>query len=203
MMDTFEMLYASNQGRIRRMLNRMVGPQDAEDLTQITFAKAAQALPKFRGDAEVSTWLHRLAVSVALDWLRSRAAHEAKLTGPLPEPSAEDKSAELTRTAATEPLPSPEQEVAHKDTNACIRAEIAKLAEPYRDILLLSFLAQLDDQQIANTLGLTLTNAKVRLHRARREFKKIIAARCDFYSNEFSCKPASPECCSAAQTSTP
>ena len=55
----------------------MVGPQDAEDLTQVTFAKAAQALPNFRGDAEVSTWLHRLAVNVALDWLRSRPVHDA------------------------------------------------------------------------------------------------------------------------------
>jgi RNA polymerase sigma-70 factor (ECF subfamily) len=77
--DAFGALYALNQGRIRALLSRMVGPQDAEDLTQVTFAKAAQALPAFRGKAEASTWLYRLAVNVALDWLRSRLAHEAKL----------------------------------------------------------------------------------------------------------------------------
>jgi RNA polymerase sigma-70 factor (ECF subfamily) len=201
--DAFQALYASSQGRIRGLLNRMVGPQDAEDLTQITFAKAARALPDFRGEAMASTWLHRLAVNVALDWLRSRAAHEAKLTEPLPDPSAEDSSAAPTSASVIDPLPSPEQEVAHKDTHACIRAEIAKLAEPYREILMLSFLGQLDDQQIADVLGLTLANAKVRLHRARQEFKKIIAARCDFYRNELSCKPASPECCAPAPTSPP
>ena len=43
--------------------------------------------------------------------------------------------------------------------------------------------------------GITLGNTKVRLHRARQEFKKLIEARCDFYRNELSCKPASPECC--------
>jgi RNA polymerase sigma-70 factor (ECF subfamily) len=198
----FQALYVSEHGRIRRLLNRMVGRQDAEDLIQITFAKAASALPNFRGDAEVSTWLHRLAVNVAVDWLRSRASHEAKLTVPLPEPSAKDKAAELTSVAAIEPPPSPEQEAAHKDTNACIRGEIAKLAQPYREILTLSFLGELDDQQIADALGLTVANAKVRLHRARQEFKKIIAARCDFYRNELSCKPASPECCAPAPTST-
>lgn len=192
--DAFRRLYASNHGRIRGLLARMVGPQDAEDLTQITFAKAFQALPNFRGEAEVSTWLHRLAVHVALDWLRSRAAHEAKRTVPLPEPAADEETATLTSAA-----PSPEQEVADKDMHACIRSEIAKLAEPYRDILMLSFLGQLDDQQIADTLGLTLANAKVRLHRARQEFKKIIEARCDFYRNELSCKPTSPDCCSTAQ----
>jgi RNA polymerase sigma-70 factor (ECF subfamily) len=195
--DAFRALCASNQRQIRGLLSRMVGPQDAEDLTQVTFAKAAQALPNFRGDAEVSTWLHRLAVNVALDWLRSRPAHDAKLTVPLPEPSAEDKTGALTRAAMIDTPPSPEQEVAHKDTQACIRGEIAKLAAPYREALMLSFLGQLDDQQIADALGITLANAKVRLHRARKELRKIIAARCDFYRNELSCKPASPECCAS------
>jgi RNA polymerase sigma-70 factor (ECF subfamily) len=195
--DAFRALWASNERHIRGLLNRMVGPQDAEDLTQVTFAKAAQTLPNFRGDAEVSTWLHRLAVNVALDWLRSRLVHDAKLTVPLPERSADDKTGALTRAAAIEPPPSPEQDVAHKDTHACIRGEIAKLAAPYREALTLSFLGQLDDQQIADTLGTTLANAKVRLHRARKEFKKIIEARCDFYRNELSCEPASPECCAS------
>ena len=195
--DVFRALYASNRRRIRALLDRMVGEQDAEDLTQVTFAKAAQALPDFRGEARISTWLHRLAVNVALDWLRSRATHEAKLTVSLPEPSAEDESGALTSAAAFDPPPSPEQEVAHKDMHDCIRSEIAKLSAPYRDVLALSFLGQLDDDQIADILGITLDNAKVRLHRARQEFKKNIAARCDFYRNELSCKPASPDCCAA------
>ena len=190
-------LYASNQRRIRGLLNRMVGPQDAEDLTQVTFAKAAQALPTFRGEADASTWLYRLAVNAALDWLRSRPAREAKLTVPLPEPSAEGQTGALAGAAAIDPPPSPEQEAAHKDVHHCIRGEIAKLPASYRDVLMLSFLGQLDDEDIADTLGITPANAKVRLHRARQEFKKLIAARCDFYRNELSCKPASPECCVA------
>ena len=193
--DAFRALYAANERRIRGLLNRMVGPQDAEDLAQITFAKAAQALPDFRGEAAVATWLHRLAANVALDWLRSRPAHEAKLTVPLPEPSAEDKMGALASAALVDLPASPEQAVAQKDTQGCIRSEIAKLPDPYREILMLSFLGQLDDEEIAHVLGITLANAKVRLHRARQEFKKLIEARCDFYRNELSCKPASPECC--------
>jgi hypothetical protein len=38
-------------------------------------------------------------------------------------------------------------------------------------------------------------NAKVRLHRAKQDFKKVVEARCDFYRNELSCKPASSACC--------
>ncbi len=175
----------------------MVGPQDAEDLTQVTFAKAAQALQAFRGKAEVSTWLYRLAVNVALDWLRSRPAHEAKLTVPFPETSTEDKTGALTKAAVIDPPLSPEQELAHKDTHECIRAEIAKLPGPHREILMLSFLGELNDEEIANALGITVGNAKVRLHRAKQDFKKVVEARCDFYRNELSCKPASPECCAS------
>jgi RNA polymerase sigma-70 factor (ECF subfamily) len=193
--DSFGALYASNQGRIRALLSRMVGPQDAEDLTQVTFAKAAQALPAFRGKAEASTWLYRLAVNVALDWLRSRLAHEAKLTGPLPEPSTEDNAGALTSVVTIDPSPSPEQELAHKDMHACIQGEIAKLPDPYREVLMLSFLGELNDDEIANALGITVGNAKVRLHRAKQDFKKVVEARCDFYRNELSCKPASSECC--------
>jgi len=193
--DAFRVLYASNQGRIRGLLSRMVGPQTAEDLTQVTFAKAAQALPAFRGEADVSTWLYRLAVNVALDWLRSRPAHEAELTVSLPEPSTEDTTAASTTAAIVDPAPSPEQELAHKDMHACIRGEIAKLPDPYRDVLMLSFLGELNDDEIANALGITVGNAKVRLHRAKQDFKKIVEARCDFYRNELSCKPASSACC--------
>jgi RNA polymerase sigma-70 factor, ECF subfamily len=193
--DAFGALYASNQGRIRGLLSRMVGPQDAEDLTQVTFAKAAQALPTFRGKAEVSTWLYRLAVNVALDWLRSRPAREAKLTVAFPETSTEDKTGALTKAAVIDPPLSPEQELAHKDTHECIRAEIAKLPGPHREILMLSFLGELNDDEVANALGITVGNAKVRLHRAKQDFRKVVEARCDFYRSELSCKPALPDCC--------
>src|SRR5664279_2312139 len=83
--DFFRTLYDANHDRVHRLLGRIVGPQEAEDLTQIVFAKATRALPQFRGDAQASTWLYRIAANVASDWLRSRSAREAKLTVHLPE----------------------------------------------------------------------------------------------------------------------
>ena len=58
--DRFRTLYDANHERVHRLLGRMAGPNDAEDLTQIVFAKAATALPRFRGDARASTWLYRI-----------------------------------------------------------------------------------------------------------------------------------------------
>ena len=193
--DPFRTLYDANHERIQRLLARLVGPQDAEDLTQTVFAKAAAALPNFRGDAEMTTWLYRIATNVASDWLHSRSAHEAKVTVPFPEASDDNARATAIDAADVDSNPSPEQELSHKDTQACIRSEIAKLSDGHREVFMLSVLGELSDGEIAQTLGISKANAKVRLHRARQEFRNIIAARCDFYQNELSCKPSSPECC--------
>ena len=197
--DPFRTLYEANHQRVRSLLARMVGREYAEDLAQNVFTKAAKALPAFRCGAQASTWLHRITVNAASDWLRSRAMHETQLTVPLPD--AADEDTQSTMPGAAESAATPEQELANKDTSACIRGEIAKLSDDHREVLMMSALGGLSDEEIAAILGITCGNAKVRLHRARQEFKKIIAARCDFYRNELSCKPSSPDCCPAAPDS--
>ena len=198
-LDPFRMLYDANHERVRRFLVRLVGPQEAEDLTQTVFTKAAGALPGFRGDAQTSTWLRRIAANVASDWLRSRPAHEAKRTVPLPDRSDEVMGAEAAGSTDDDNRVSPEQELSRKDIHECIRGEIRKLPEDHRTVFMLSALGGLTDAEIAETLGISQGNAKVRLHRARQEFKKIIATRCDFYQTELSCKPISPDCCAPSQ----
>ena len=72
----FETLYRRHAGRIHGVILRLVGHQHsrAEDLTQEAFVRAWQALPGFRFESAVGTWLHRLAANTALMELRSRAA---------------------------------------------------------------------------------------------------------------------------------
>jgi len=178
----------------------MVGPQEAEDLTQTVFAKAAKGLPSFRGEADTSTWLHQIAANVASDWLHSRSTQEAKLTEPLPDSWDEDVRAAADPAEANAES-SPEQLLANKEMHDCIRGEIGKLPDSLRTVFMLSALGGLTDDEIARTLDISYNNTKVKLHRARQEFKKIIAERCEFYRNELSCKPASPDCCSPANKS--
>jgi RNA polymerase sigma-70 factor, ECF subfamily len=153
--DPFRTLYDENHARVRRLLTRLVGAQDAEDLTQTVFANAAKALPAFRGDAEPSTWLYRIAANVASDSLRSRAAHEARHTVPLPAMGNEDMRAAAFGAAGVDPHPSPEQQLSHRDMQACLRGEIAKLTDAYRDVFMLSALGGLSDDEIAQTLGIS------------------------------------------------
>ena len=195
--DPFRALYEANYERVRRVLARIVGPQEAEDLTQTVFAKAAKALPSFRGDAETSTWLYRIAANVASDWLRGCPAHEARLT--IRHPDSSDEEMAVDPAQVDDSGASPEEELARKDMRECIRGEIGKLPKAHGTVLMLSALGGLTDAEIAQTLGISGDNAKVRLHRARQEFKKIIESRCDFYRNELSCKPTSPDCCAPSQ----
>lgn len=196
--ERFRTLYDANCERVHRLLGRVAGPHDAEDLTQIVFAKAASALPQFRGEARAATWLYRIAVNVAADWLRSRAAREGKLTVQLPDVADGAAGQGAADVAEPDHPSSPEQRLARKDMRDCIRAEIAQLPDTSRDVLILGELGGLSDAEVAQALGISRTNAKVRLHRARAQLKKAIAARCEFYRVELSCAPKAPTCCPPA-----
>ena len=196
--DLFRTLYDAHHDRVHRLLWRIVGLPEAEDLTQIVFAKATRALPQFRGDAQASTWLYRITVNVASDWLRSRSAREAKLTVHLPEVPVDATSQGSAGVALRDIQSSPEQTLVRKEMCDCIRGEIGQLPEGNREALILGELGGFTDDEVAQTLGISRANAKVRLHRARAQLKKAIEARCDFYRTELSCAPSSPACCPSA-----
>jgi RNA polymerase sigma-70 factor (ECF subfamily) len=73
-MPTFQQLHDDLRPKIQRYLSRLVGPDQAEDLTQEVFVKVAQALPTFRGESQPSTWVYRIATNAAIDKLRGAAS---------------------------------------------------------------------------------------------------------------------------------
>jgi RNA polymerase sigma-70 factor (ECF subfamily) len=152
-------------------------------------------LPQFRGDAQASTWLYRIAANVASDWLRSRSAREARLTVHLPEALDDATSQANASVAPLDAQSSPEQKLVRKEMRDCIRDEIGQLPAGNREALILGELGGLTDDEVAQILGISRANAKVNLHRARAQLKKVIEARCDFYRTELSCAPSSPACC--------
>jgi RNA polymerase sigma-70 factor (ECF subfamily) len=199
----FRSLFDANYSRVRALLVRIVGPQEAEDLTQVVFAKAAEALPGFRGQAQPSTWLYRIAANVGSDWLRSRAAQQAKVTVGLSGAEDRDTTEACTSLDRGHCQNSPEQELIRKEMNDCIRQVIGQLPENYRSVLVLGELAGLSDEEVAETLGISGSNAKVRLHRARAQLKQALNGRCDFYrneENELACEPK-PRACGSPNNS--
>ena len=196
--DSFRTLYDANHGRVVSLLARIVAPQEAEDLAQAVFANAARALPSFRGDAQTSTWLYRIAANVASDWLRSRSAQETKVTVALPEALDHEAGGQ---SACHECPTSPEQELIRKEMGDCIRGVIARLPDGQRTVLVLGELGGFTDDEVAQTLGISRGNAKVRLHRARAQLKKTLEGHCDFYrneDNEFACEPKPAATCTSS-----
>ena len=202
----FNRLYAANHERIRRMLARTAGPEEAEDLTQIVFAKAARSLAGFRGDARESTWLFRIAANVAADWLRARATKQAMATVSLggagaDAPGLADRDPHIQ--AADDPL---DRALFREEMGDCLLDLVEQLPDRHREVLVLGPLGGLTDAEIAQALGISRGSARVRLHRARAAFRAVLEARCDFSRDEFDelvCEPKPSHCTGACAEPEP
>ena len=190
----FQQVYDEYQGKISRYLTRMVGENEAEDLTQEVFVKIGQGLGSFRGESRLATWIYHIATNAARDKLRrpfNRHAGEKLL--PV-EAITETKEDENIWTG--ELVASTEQRVIRQEMNGCIREIIQTLPETYRSVIVLSELEGMSDAEIADILGLTLQATKIRLHRARAKLKKELTTACIFYRDdrqEFSCDRKDPD----------
>lgn len=185
----FQEIYNTFQPKILRYLARLVGENEAEDLTQETFVKLSQGLENFRGESKLSTWLYRIATNTALDRLRSPVFRETSAAR-LPNASIEKDEPELDdrNTWTGEKIPWVEPQIYRKEMGACIRDFIGKLPESYRTVLVLSEMESLSNHEIAEILGVSLETVKIRLHRARTKLRQELETHCDFdwvEGNEF------------------
>jgi len=179
----FDEVYDEFNQKITRYLERMVGKDEAEDLTQEVFIKVDKGLNRFEGKSKLSTWIYRVATNAALDKIRSRGFQEktqkVTLGGLGGEAETEDEGIAMEETSLTA-----EREAIRNEMNECIREFVDRLPQDYRTIIILSELKELKNQQIADILGISLDAAKIRLHRARERVKQEFEAGCDFYHDE-------------------
>jgi RNA polymerase sigma-70 factor (ECF subfamily) len=166
------------------MLTRLIGEADAEDLTQEVLIKVSDALPNFRGESQLSTWIYRIATNAALDRLRSPSYKRV-----IQDCSVSDVAEIDDRKALTgEKTPLVEPQIFRKEMNECVQGYIQKLPENYRVVLVLSEFEGLKDNEIAEALEISLSTAKIRLHRAKEKLKEELSTNCDSYwveENEF------------------
>ena len=148
--DAFEELVRRYQTSIYRVALRMLGSRaDAQDAVQETFVRAWRALPRFRHDSAISTWLYRIVTRRALDRIASRRS-----TGTLDE-------------VEVEAGPDPAQAAEHQERLRAIRRAIAKLPPDQRAALVLREFEGLSYQEVAQVLGASVPAVKTRIHRAR------------------------------------
>jgi RNA polymerase sigma-70 factor (ECF subfamily) len=152
--DAFEDLYRVHVGRIYAVTLRMVTDSGlAEELTQEAFVRAWRKLGSFRGTSAFGTWLHRLAVNVALDALRARRRwHERFTDEPPPRPAA---------APAVDPAGALD-----------IERSIALLPPRARAVFLLHDVEGYKHREIARLLELSVGACKAHLHRARHRLRE-------------------------------
>lgn len=181
----FQTIYNTFQPKIRRYLTRLLGEFEAEDLTQEVFMKVSQFLKDFRGESQLSTWIYRIANNLAMDRLRS-PAHKRMIrkAGTIEPDSTRETPIENGDTWTDKKETSVDQQVIQKEMNQCIRNFIENLPGNYKNVVILSELEGLKNQEIADILQISLDNVKIRLHRARTKLKKELESNCSFYKNE-------------------
>lgn len=157
---------------IYRLALKILGdPQDAEDVLQETFIKALSALPTFEGRSSLSTWLYRIAVNEALMLLRRRKP-ETLLTD---NDGDEDESGESESAYLIDWCCLPEEELLSDEAQRFLDKAIAQLPENLRLVFWLRDVEGLSIKETAETLGLSETNVKTRLLRARLKLREILS----------------------------
>jgi RNA polymerase sigma-70 factor (ECF subfamily) len=181
----FQEVHRSYRARILRYLSRLVGPSEAEDLTQEVFLKVSRALKNFRGGSQVSTWIYRIATNTALDAMRKPSFHvpTAPLRSETPGPTGERGTEEDAESAdrAGEESPTAESSLMQREMLDCLRAYVNKLPPNYRAVIVLSVLEGMKTREIADILGISLQTVKIRLHRGRSRLVKELETHCGWY----------------------
>jgi RNA polymerase sigma-70 factor (ECF subfamily) len=160
----FEILFRRYQTPIFNLVSRMVGGEDAHDLTQDVFCNALRALHNFRGEAKFSTWLYSIARNVCLNRLRHNAVIREESLDEMQEgsPASDglpDFSADVHKIAET------------RELQQIVGSVLAKLPPEQRLLITLRDFEQLSYEEISRITEMSLSNVKSRLHRARMAFK--------------------------------
>jgi len=157
---------------IYRLGLRMLGnPQDAEDVLQNTFINALTHLPKFEGRSSISTWLYRIAANEALMLIRKRKP-EVNLN----ETEEDDNAKDVKPVQFVDWSARPEDELLSGERKQILDGAIQMLPESLRIVFLLRDIEELSIKVTAEALGLTETNVKTRLLRARMFLREQLSA---------------------------
>ncbi len=135
---------------------------DVEDVVQDVFIKVYGALPQFRGESKLSSWIYQIARNEALNQTRrNRRAAE-----PLDE-------AALETSAESRPDEQYHRKILREDLERCL----AELDEEFRTMLELRYMAEMSYAEICDATGLPMGTVKTYIHRAKIELKRVMARR--------------------------
>ena len=181
--ENFEALVREHQGLVFRTLTRMTGGgPHVEDLAQEAFLRLYRALPDFRGDATISTYLYRIVVNLSQDEWKRRRKERTYLASEPASPEGEEESAAWIENFAGDGLAgeharTPEQRLSDAELQSAVDAELLALPEIERSVLVLYHQEECSYEGIAVALGLPLNTVRTHLHRGRKRLSERLRSR--------------------------
>jgi RNA polymerase sigma-70 factor (ECF subfamily) len=175
----FEELVSTCHLSMKRVACAIVGQNDAEEVVQEAWLAAIQHLPTFRGDARLKTWLLTIVSNEAKSRLR-KTRREVPLAGVAEDGSLEfftnrfDQTGHWAAPPALWDHHSPEALLACEDFRACLEKVLAHLPDKQRAALVLCDADGLSLNEICNILGVSASNVRVLIHRARLKLHAMV-----------------------------
>ncbi|MDT8364457.1 MAG: RNA polymerase sigma factor RpoE [Nitrosomonas sp.] len=160
----FDLLVIKYQRRLMRLLSQFIRDQtEVEDIAQETFIKAYRALPSFRGDSAFYTWLYRIGINTAKNFLVSQGRKALTTVNGFDNEDAENfEGADALREMNT-----PESELMGKQVAQTVNRSLDALPEELRTAITLREIEGLGYEEIANIMGCPVGTVRSRIFRAR------------------------------------
>tara|TARA_S200000501_G_scaffold358925_1_gene384249 strand:- start:22 stop:642 length:621 start_codon:yes stop_codon:yes gene_type:complete len=167
--NAFNLLVMRYQHRVAALIARFVqDPQEVEDVAQEAFIKAYRALPLFRGDSAFYTWLYRIAVNTAKNYLVARSRR----------PPAQDLEIDEVEPAETgsmlHEIESPEGSLSTSELKAAIEAAVDSLPEELKTAFILREFSGMSYEDITEVMDCPVGTVRSRIFRAREAIDRKI-----------------------------
>ncbi|MBP6115546.1 RNA polymerase sigma factor RpoE [Neisseriaceae bacterium CLB008] len=175
----FELLVAKYQRRLKRLLSRFIRDEhEVDDVVQEAFIKAYRALPNFRGDSAFYTWLYRIGINTAKNFLAT--------SGRRPMISSEVANEDGESLDLIDQMPdynTPETMLANKQILQTVEAAVAKLPEDLNRAITLREIEGLSYEEIAEVMDCPIGTVRSRIFRAREVIAKDLRPLLDTAEN--------------------
>jgi RNA polymerase sigma-70 factor, ECF subfamily len=162
-------LYDQYYDRVRKFILTLVKDEwVADDLIQETFVRVNKNMDTVRDPDKISSWIFRIAYNLCQDHFKSMKRSVLK-------------SSKTTEPSFEIPVM---KKIEQQEMGDCVQDKMNMLPESMRTILVLFDIMEFSHKEIAEILSLSEENTKVRLHRARKQFKSILKEKCTFERDE-------------------
>jgi RNA polymerase sigma-70 factor, ECF subfamily len=169
--QAFARLVDETSGHIYRVAFQILGDaQDAEDVLQETYLKAFNSLANFEGRSSLSTWLYRIAINEALMMVRKRRPQTISVDEGRTEDDPDSEGMEIVNWCCL-----PEGELLSSEARYFLDEAIQNLPDTLRVVFVMRDLEGLSIQETSQALGLSESNVKTRLLRARLNLRQVVS----------------------------